>query len=271
MDTFKDIAARFAVLNTSTLKGCSEEVYAVVDPQDLELKLESGASAHLLLVHEKPIETSLKIELEDGAHLSIIELYCGETKCRAEIRQAANSECEMTHLAFCGAKCDYTTELLGGHASSKLQGLFLVGTSDDYTMNLRTNHRVSDCTSDSTLKGVAGGEGCGQFYGLVYVAQDAQRTDAQQQSRNILLSEEARIDTKPQLEIYADDVKCTHGATVGQMDDQAIYYMRQRGLSLSQARQLQIEGFASDVVRHCGMEELYEPLMELIHDKMERM
>ena len=121
------------------------------------------------------------------------------------------------------------------------------------------------------MKGIAGGNAVGEFRGLVYVAPDAQRTDARQQSRNILLSETARIDAKPQLEIYADDVKCSHGATVGQMDADAILYMRQRGLSLAQARRLQIEGFAGDVVRRCGIGELGEALMEAVARKMETM
>ena len=93
---------------------------------------------------------------------------------------------------------------------------------------------------------------------------------AQQQNRNILLSETARITTQPQLEIYADDVKCSHGATVGQMDSEAILYMRQRGLSEAQARGLQIEGFVGDVVRRCGIEPLCEAAMEAVVAKLEK-
>ena len=106
---------------------------------------------------------------------------------------------------------------------------------------------------------------------MVYVAPDAQRTDARQQSRNILLSETARITTQPQLEIYADDVKCSHGATVGQMDAEAILYMRQRGLSEAQARRLQIEGFVGDVVVRCGIEPLCGAILELASAKMEKL
>ena len=103
---------------------------------------------------------------------------------------------------------------------------------------LRVSHNVGLCTSNSLVKGVAGGSASCEFNGLVYVAQDAQNTDARQTSRNIVLGDEARIVTKPQLEIYADDVKCSHGATVGQLDDDAILYMRQRGLSEAQAPRL---------------------------------
>ena len=137
-------------------------------------------------------------------------------------------------------------------------------------VRLRTNHNVPDCRSNSYIKGVAGGTAVGEFCGLVYVAPDAQRTDAQQQNRNILLSETARITTQPQLEIYADDVKCSHGATVGQMDSEAILYMRQRGLSEAQARRVQIEGFVGDVVRRCGIEPLCEAAMEAVVAKLEK-
>ena len=147
---------------------------------------------------------------------------------------------------------------------------FLAAGQEHCVVRLRTNHNVPDCRSNSYIKGVAGGTAVGEFCGLVYVAPDAQRTDAQQQNRNILLSETARITTQPQLEIYADDVKCSHGATVGQMDSEAILYMRQRGLSEAQARGLQIEGFVGDVVRRCGIEPLCEAAMEAVVAKLEK-
>ena len=118
---------------------------------------------------------------------------------------------------------------------------------------------------------MAGGRALGEFRGLGYVAPDAQRTDARQQSRNVLLGAEARIDTKPQLEIYADDVKCTHGATVGMMDNEAILYMRQRGLSLQQARSLQIEGFVDDIVLRCPLDAVREALVGAVAEKLEKM
>ena len=148
---------------------------------------------------------------------------------------------------------------------------FLAAGQEHCVVRLRTNHNVPDCRSNSYIKGVAGGTAVGEFCGLVYVAPDAQRTDAQQQSRNVLLSDTARITTMPQLEIYADDVKCSHGATVGQMDADAILYMRQRGLSEAQARRLQIEGFVGDIVRRCGVEPLGEAVLELAAEKLEKL
>ena len=177
----------------------------------------------------------------------------------------------MTSVQLCGANAVYTVELEGRDASCEAGAVLLLSDGEHGVLKLRTNHRVADCRSDALVKGVAGGRAVGEFSGLVYVAPDAQRTDARQQSRNILLSETARITTQPQLEIYADDVKCSHGATVGRMEDDAVLYMRQRGLSEAQARRLQIEGFVGDVVRRCGIEPLCEALAEAVAAKLERM
>ena len=142
--------------------------------------------------------------------------------------------------------------------------------SEHCTIDLTTNHLVSDCKSDSLVKGVASGRSTGEFRGLVYVAPDAQRTDAQQQSRNIEIGD-AHIVTMPQLEIYADDVRCSHGATVGQLDDDAVLYMRQRGLSEKDARRLQTEGFVNDVASRCDVEAVAEMLTEEIAAKLEKL
>ena len=129
---------------------------------------------------------------------------------------------------------------------------------------------AADCRSHTQIKGVATGKSHGSFAGLVYVAPDAQRTDSVQSSRNITVGE-ARIETMPQLEIYADDVKCSHGATVGQMNDDAILYMRQRGLSLADAKRLQIEGFVDDVVLHSVVEGSEAILAELLAEKLTKL
>ena len=158
------------------------------------------------------------------------------------------------------ANVSYRIDLDGAFARSELDGLFLAADKEHCEVGVRVSHNVPDCSSRSLVKGVAGGEATG-----------AQRTDAQQTSRNVELSTGARIVAKPQLEIYADDVKCTHGATVGQMDDEAILYMRQRGLSEQQARRLQMEGFVAAIAAHCAVEPLCEELYRRIVAKLERM
>jgi Fe-S cluster assembly protein SufD len=126
------------------------------------------------------------------------------------------------------------------------------------------DHAVPRCVSHELYKGILDGKARGVFNGKIYVRQDAQKTDAKQTNKTLLLSEEATINTKPQLEIYADDVKCTHGATVGQLDDEALFYLRSRGLGLEEARGLLIYAFANDVVGRVKVESLRRRLEETL-------
>ena len=245
--------------------------FVAVDARKLRVEVAAGASARLVVVHGKPEASTLSVLLERDARLQLTEIFRAEAFAETTVVQAAGSGCCITAVQLASANASYRIDLDGAHAENTFGGLFLAAGEEHCVIDLRTAHNAADCNSDSLVKGIAGGTAVGEFRGLVYVAPDAQRTDARQQSRNILLSGTARIDAKPQLEIYADDVKCSHGATVGQTDAEAILYMRQRGLSLAQARRLQIEGFAGDVVRRCGIEELGEALTESVALKMEKM
>ncbi len=110
------------------------------------------------------------------------------------------------------------------------------------------NHRVGNCTSTQKIRTIASDNGYSNFYGLIKVAKDAQKTETDQINNNILLSETARIESKPQLEIYADDVKCSHGSTTGMLDSEAIFYMRSRGISEKAAQKLLIQAFTDEIV-----------------------
>ncbi|MCM1150580.1 MAG: SufD family Fe-S cluster assembly protein [Alistipes sp.] len=273
MGSLSDIIRGFRSVEGDAFRVAAVETqpFAAVDPQKLRVEVAAGALARLVVVHEKPVASSLSFLLERGARLEVVQIFLGEAFSEVRSMQASDSACRATVVQLASANVSYRTDLDGEHAESSLGALFLAGGEEHCVLELRTGHNVPGCSSDSLVKGIAGGSAVGEFRGLVYVAPDAQRTDARQQSRNILLSETARIVTKPQLEIYADDVRCSHGATVGQMDADAVLYMRQRGLSLAQARRLQIEGFAGDVVRRCGIEELGEAVMEAVARKMEGM
>src|SRR3984957_7402971 len=107
-------------------------------------------------------------------------------------------------------------------------------------------HDTPHCGSRQFYNGILDGSSHGVFHGRIIVHKDAQKTDAKQTNRNLLLSDEAQIDTKPQLEIYADDVKCTHGATIGQIEENALFYLRSRGIEEGVARQLLLRAFASE-------------------------
>ena len=253
------------------IEGAEPQPLCAADPSKLHVEVAAGASARLVVVHEKPGAAALSFLLERDARLELTQIFLAGAASETTVVQAAGSACCATVVQLAGASASYRIDLDGAHAENSLGALFLAAEDEHCVVDLHTAHNVPDCCSDSLVKGIAGGSAVGEFRGLVYVAPDAQRTDARQQSRNILLGETARIDTRPQLEIYADDVKCSHGATVGQMDAEAIFYMRQRGLSLAQARRLQIEGFAGDIVRRCGLDDLGEGLMEAVARKMERM
>ena len=209
-------------------------VYTLLDPTEYAVAVGKGDRARLVIVHTKPESAILSIDVGENAKLSVVEMFIDEAFVECSIRQQGGSLCEVTMAELTSANVSYRIDLDGAFARSELDGLFLAADKEHCEVGVRVSHNVPDCSSRSLVKGVAGGEATGAFQGLVYVAPGAQRTDAQQTSRNVELSTGARIVAKPQLEIYADDVKCTHGATVGQMDDEAILYMRQRGLSEQQ-------------------------------------
>jgi Fe-S cluster assembly protein SufD len=131
------------------------------------------------------------------------------------------------------------------------------------------DHAYPHCASHELYKGILDGKARGVFNGKIYVRQDAQKTDAKQTNQTLLLSDDATINTKPQLEIYADDVKCTHGATVGQLDAESIFYLRSRGIGLAEARSLLTYAFANDIVGRIKVtklrEELERSLLEAHH------
>lgn len=240
------------------------------NPRQAELHLLPQSDARFVVIHTEPSEQEipLRIRLDEGASLHLTHLFLAPAQVRVEIEQASQSHCEVIALQVASSEVAYHTMLNGADAEACFDGAFVVMGQEQSEIRLRTEHNSPACRSNSTVKGVAGGSATGHFEGMVYVAKDAQRSDAQQQSRNILLSEQARITTLPQLEIYADDVRCSHGATVGQLDSEAVLYMRQRGLSEAQARRLQIEGFVDEVVQRTPHAPLGEALVALISQKL---
>lgn len=251
--------------------GRIEGVERLLSSADSRIELAPGEERRIVAIHDRRDATEFSVELGEGARLHLVELFTSEAFRTLKLRQRSGSSADVTILQLGSANLDCTVDLDGPEAESRVNGLFLAADGDHCEFALRTNHNAGDCRSESLVKGVAGGKSTGEFRGLVYVAPDAQRTDARQTSRNIELGDEARILTKPQLEIYADDVKCSHGATVGQLDGEAILYMRQRGLTDRQARRLQIEGFAADVADRCAIAELAETLREAVAAQLENM
>lgn len=153
----------------------------------------------------------------------------------------------------------------GSHAA--LFGLFAPMGNQHLDAYTRLDHIAAHTTSEEDYRGIAGGRARGVFNGKVIVRPDAQKTDARQSSRNLLLSPTAEIDTKPELEIYANDVKCSHGATTGQLDATALFYLRSRGLSESDARAALIRAFAESILSTIDLESLHAALEKQIDER----
>ena len=178
----------------------------------------------------------------------------------SKINQDRNSRYRIYSLSI-GALLDrheVNESLDGENSRCELKGLYL-GSGKQHIDNYTTvAHACPNGTSDEYYKGILDDRARSVFHGRIRVDMDSQHTDAQQQNKNILLSRNAEADTKPQLEIYADDVKCSHGATVGQLDENAVFYLRTRGLSEKQARAVLTRAFASEIVQDIEIEALRE-------------
>jgi Fe-S cluster assembly protein SufD len=151
--------------------------------------------------------------------------------------------------------------VLGGEGGEcTLNGLYLANGRRLVDNHTAIDHAMPHCASHELYKGILDDRAHGVFNGKIFVRQDAQKTDAKQTNQTLLLSEDAQINTKPQLEIFADDVKCTHGATVGQLDADAIFYLRSRGIGLEAARSILTYAFASDIIHRIKVEPVKEQL-----------
>jgi Fe-S cluster assembly protein SufD len=166
---------------------------------------------------------------------------------------------------------DINTKFIGENGSCELNGMYS-GNHEQHIDNHTTiDHAKAYCESHELYKGILDEKAAGVFNGKIFVRPDAQKTNAIQSNNCILLSDQATIDTKPQLEIFADDVKCTHGATVGQLNEDAYFYMRSRGIEKSNARKLLIYAFASEVIDKINFEPVREKVLELFSDKLRTM
>ena len=164
----------------------------------------------------------------------------------------AGQRVDLVLLVMPGVSCDLKMDvrLAGEGAEANIYGAYVCGGDEKVNISVDMHHDVPHCNSRQLFKGIAGGKSKVDFYGKIIVAQDAQRTEAYQENHNILLSDEAKVDTKPQLEIYADDVKCSHGATIGRLNEEEQFYMRSRGITLEDAKVLQMISFISPVLEN---------------------
>jgi len=231
------------------------------------------------------------IEYDDDAHISAepkvseivlnvnasLELYVlqnvnNEASIQREfkVKQLADSRLKIVVITFNGGdiRNTYHIDLDGEGAETEVYGLYLIDKTQHVENYLKVNHNVPHCKSNEKFKGILDDEATGVFNGHVYVAKDAQKTDAQQNNSNILLTSKAKINSQPFLEIYADDVKCSHGTSTGQLDQEAMFYMRQRGISKANARILLMYAFAAEVSNHIGNAMLHEHIDDMIKRRL---
>jgi Fe-S cluster assembly protein SufD len=241
-----------------------------------------GKGASLSFVHcndsiqrEKSfINNVTEIFLEEGALLN----YCKMENKDADsllidhvtVHQKAHSKMISNAITFNAGyvRNMFHVNLNEPHAEVRLNGLYLVDKKQVVDNHVFVNHAAPDCNSSQLYKGILDDEAFAHFNGHILVAEDSQRTTALQTNKNITLTDEARITTKPFLEIYADDVQCSHGATVGQLDEEAMFYLRSRGICERNARMLLMYAFANEVISYVNIINLKKQLNELIQRRL---
>jgi|TARA_B110000908_G_scaffold88645_1_gene105636 Fe-S cluster assembly protein SufD len=186
------------------------------------------------------------------------------------VNQANNCNCTVDTFSFGGkmVRNNLTFSMLGEHSESNMRGITLIGKDQLVDHHTLVDHLVPNCLSNELYKGIYDHNAKGVFNGKVMVHPDAQKTNAFQSNNNLLLTDDASIDTKPQLEIYADDVACSHGCTIGQLDDEALFYLRARGIPKKEAQAMLMYAFANDVLNNIKIEELKKKLNLIIAEKI---
>ncbi|MDR1406130.1 MAG: Fe-S cluster assembly protein SufD [Prevotellaceae bacterium] len=243
--------------------------------------IERQAQARLIIcdhtLSPDPFDTecTTTITVQPGAQLELLWMQSEHNRAqhRSEIRirQAAGSMVTCNVMTFYGALIENVVDikLQGENAGCCANGLFLIDGTQKFVTDITIAHEAGYCRSNQLFKGIVNNEAEGHFHGRVLVAKDAQKTEAFQANNNLLLTKQAKMYTQPQLEIYADDVKCSHGATIGQLDEQALFYLRSRGISHREARLLQQIGFVQDVLNKISIAPLRERIAGLVTKRLQ--
>ena len=239
---------------------------------------EAGCKATLVEHYASPGEsftnTAVQIFVESNANLTHYRVqkdagsafHVGTT----EVSLGAGSRYDSTNINLGGAisRHDIDVKFTAEGAEAFVDGLYMLGGSQHSDTHSIIDHQVPNCISHQTYKGVLNDSSRGVFNGKVFVRENAHGTDAQQSNKNLLLSNEARVDTKPQLEIFNDDVKCSHGATVGQLEEEELFYLLTRGLPESLARNLLTYGFAEQIINKISVESIKQDLDRMVLERL---
>lgn len=210
-----------------------------------------------VVVGENALVEHCKLQRESGRSYHVGSLH---------VRHERTSNFKSTYVGLGGTLVRNEVRVLFNDEGSEstINGLYMASGRQHMDNHTVIDHAKARCASHELYKGILDGKAHGVFNGKIFVRQDAQKTDAKQTNKTLLLSDEATINTKPQLEIFADDVKCTHGATVGQLDEESIFYLRSRGIGVEEARNLLTFAFANDVIGRIPVAPVRTQLEELL-------
>lgn len=213
-------------------------------------------------------EVTDNVEIFVGENATL-DYYILESQNHLKVHQAEGSNVAIGCFSLCGsAKHNIRIDLEGEGTSTKLFGVVIADGQQEIENTTYIDHKVKGCQSDEIFKYILNDEAKAAFFGRIHVAHGAIKTDAHQTVRTLCLTDKTRMQAKPELEIYADDVKCSHGATVGQLDQNALLYMRTRGIPETEARRLLMVAFVDDVLANVKDENLHEELSRLIEQRL---
>lgn len=247
---------------------------AVDKKLNIKIKIEKNAQMELIeeyISHSNQavnVKVDTEIHLEEEARLKhskiILENDVSQHHANLSVVQEKRSEFKSLCLSLLALHSSHHVKvrLLEPKASCALSGLYLGVDKNQVEQHMLVEHLAQDTQSYSVFKGILNDHSKAVFDGRIHVAKEAQRTDAKLKNKNILLSEEAELVTKPELEILADDVKCAHGATVGHLDEATLFYLQSRGLAISKARQVLLLAFVNDVIDGSATTALSEHLQQ---------
>ncbi len=226
-----------------------------------------GKPAFLNYVSEFKVEQSAKVDHYKLQNKGDNNFYIGTT----QVHQSDKSNYNNTVATLGGGLIRNNLNILldGEYCEAFMNGLYMLKDKDHVDNHTMVDHLKPNSYSNEMYKGIMDGHSTGVFNGKIYVRQYAQKTNAFQENKNILLSENATVDTKPQLEIWADDVKCSHGATTGALDEEPLFYLRSRGIGEDKARALLMNAFAEDVISRIKSETFKSHIETLISNRLE--
>jgi Fe-S cluster assembly protein SufD len=257
---------------------------------------------HLSLNENTSVSKRNFVQVKEGAELTVINLFNGDDEISftnhfnsiqvAEnshlnwfdyhqdgiaahqvnttiVNQLGNSTLNIGSYIFGGKliRKNFYINILGQNAETTANGTYILNEKQVADHRLILDHKAAHCNSNQTFKGVMGDKSSGIFNGKIYVREDSQIINAFQSNRNILLSDDANAYSRPQLEIYADDVKCSHGSTIGQLDDEALFYLMARGIRRTEAEKLLVSAFTADAMENISFEPFKEVVLNAVAEK----